>query len=66
MSVPDRIKKLIETFDNNLESYKKGNYNETQVRREFIDPFFEELGWDVVNRQSYAEAYDIENNGVAS
>lgn len=57
MSVPDRIKELIETFDNNLESYKKGNYNETQVRREFIDPFFEELGWDVTNRQGYAEAY---------
>jgi predicted type IV restriction endonuclease len=57
MSVPDRIKELIRTFDNNLESYKKGNYNETQVRREFIDPFFEELGWDVANKQGYAEAY---------
>lgn len=57
MSIPKRIKELIETFDNNLESYKKGNYNETQVRREFIDPFFEELGWDVTNKQGYAEAY---------
>ena len=57
MSAPERIKELIETFKNNLESYKKGNYNETQVRREFIDPFFEELGWDVANRQGYAEAY---------
>jgi type I restriction-modification system DNA methylase subunit len=57
MSVSDRIKKLVETFDNNLESYKKGIYNETQVRREFIDPFFEELGWDVTNKQGYAEAY---------
>ncbi|MBU2496378.1 MAG: N-6 DNA methylase, partial [Candidatus Omnitrophica bacterium] len=57
MNVPDRIKKLTETFDNNLESYKKGIYNETQVRREFIDPFFEELGWDVANKQGYAEAY---------
>jgi len=57
MSVPDRIKELTETFDNNLESYKKGIYNETQVRREFIDPFFEELGWDVANKKGYAEAY---------
>ncbi len=57
MNVPDRLKKLIETFDNNLESYKKGIYNETQVRREFIDPFFEGLGWDVANKQGYAEAY---------
>jgi hypothetical protein len=57
MDIPDRVKKLIETFDNNLDAYKKGLYNETQVRREFIDPFFEELGWDVSNRQGYAEAY---------
>ena len=57
METPDRIKRLIQTFDENLESYKKGFYNETQVRREFIDPFFEELGWDVANKQGYAEAY---------
>ena len=57
MSAPDRIQKLIETFDYNLEAYRKGSYNETQVRREFIDPFFEELGWDVENRQGYAESY---------
>ncbi len=57
MSVPDRIKELTETFDYNLESYKKGIYNETQVRREFIDPFFEELGWDIANKKGYAEAY---------
>jgi Eco57I restriction-modification methylase/Type I restriction enzyme R protein N terminus (HSDR_N) len=57
MNVPDRIKKLAETFDYNLETYKKGSYNETQVRREFIDPFFQELGWDITNKQGYAEAY---------
>jgi len=57
MSAPDRIQKLIETFDYNLEAYRKGSYNETQVRREFIDPFFEELGWDVANKQGHAEAY---------
>jgi type I restriction-modification system DNA methylase subunit len=57
MNVPDRVKELTETFDYNLESYKKGIYNETQVRREFIDLFFEELGWDVANKQGYAEAY---------
>lgn len=34
-----------------------GQYNETQVRREFIDPFFKELGWDIDNEQGYAEAY---------
>lgn len=57
MTIPGRIKASIKTFDYNLESYKRGSYNETQVRREFIDPFFEELGWDIANKQGYAEAY---------
>jgi type I restriction-modification system DNA methylase subunit len=57
MNAPGRIKKLTETFDFNLETYKKGSYNETQVRREFIDPFFEALGWDITNKRGYAEAY---------
>jgi predicted type IV restriction endonuclease len=32
-------------------------YNETQVRREFLDPFFKALGWDIDNVQGFAEAY---------
>jgi len=57
MAVPDIIIKLVETFDYNIDAYKKGRYKETQVRREFIDPFFEGLGWDISNKQGFAEAY---------
>ncbi|HSN75668.1 MAG TPA: Eco57I restriction-modification methylase domain-containing protein [Anaerolineae bacterium] len=57
MPTPDLIHILVDRFRANLDSYKRGVYNETQVRREFIDPFFEALGWDVANRQGYAEAY---------
>ena len=57
MTVPTKILELVERFDRNLDAYKQGRYNETQIRREFIDPFFEELGWDVANKQGYAEAY---------
>ncbi|HOP48472.1 MAG TPA: TaqI-like C-terminal specificity domain-containing protein [Desulfobacteraceae bacterium] len=57
MIAPERIKELVRTFDYNLEAYKRGSYNETQVRREFIDPFFEELGWDIANKKGYAAAY---------
>jgi type I restriction-modification system DNA methylase subunit len=52
-----KIKELVERFQYNLDVYKKSTYNETQVRREFIDPFFEALGWDVSNKQGYAEQY---------
>jgi len=38
-------------------SSKSQSYNETQVRREFLDPFFEALGWDIANKQGHAEAY---------
>ncbi|MCF8338748.1 MAG: N-6 DNA methylase [Bacteroidales bacterium] len=57
MEAPDKIKALVERFSYNLEAYKKGNYKEYQLRKEFIDPFFECLGWDMENKQGYAEAY---------
>lgn len=57
MTIPTVVSELIERFERNREAYRSGQYNETQVRREFIDPFFEALGWDVNNRQGYAEAY---------
>ncbi len=57
MPTPASIHDLVTRFRANLDSYKRGIYNETQVRIEFIDPFFEALGWDVANRQGYAEAY---------
>ena len=57
MAIPIKISELIERFDRNLEVYKQGKYNETQVRLEFINPFCEELGWDITNKQGYAEAY---------
>jgi type I restriction-modification system DNA methylase subunit len=54
---PDRIIDLIERFERNIESYHNTTYNETQVRQEFINPFFEALGWDITNRAGHAEAY---------
>ncbi len=44
-------------FQEQYDSYRSPSYNETQLRREFIDPFFKALGWDVDNEQGYAEAY---------
>ena len=51
------IEKLVIRFGEQIQSYKKSDYNETLVRRDFIDPFFKALGWDVDNSQGYAEAY---------
>jgi hypothetical protein len=48
---------LVERFDRNRDAYRSGQYNETQLRREFLDPLFKALGWDIDNEQGYAEAY---------
>ena len=56
-TVPPRVVELIETFDRNIEAYKNQQYNEAQLRREFIDPFYEELGWDITNKGGLAQAY---------
>ena len=57
MGAPGEIINLIERFDRNRDTYMSGRYNETQLRIEFVDPFFEALGWDVSNRAGYSEPY---------
>lgn len=57
MAAPEVIIKLVKRFDEQKATYLSGTYNETQVRRDFIDPFFKSLGWDIDNESDYAEAY---------
>ena len=57
MPVPAKVLERIERFDRNLAAYKSGQYNEAQARKEYVDPLFKALGWDVDNEQGYAEAY---------
>jgi len=54
---PGEVLDLVARFAEHAEAYHAGRYNETQIRREFIDPLFKALGWDVDNSQGYAEAY---------
>lgn len=55
MSAPQAILDLVERFDLHRDSYFSPGYNETQVRREFIDPIFKALGWDVDNEKGLSE-----------
>ncbi|NMC60890.1 MAG: hypothetical protein GYA51_16145, partial [Candidatus Methanofastidiosa archaeon] len=48
---------LVTRFEEQSGSYTNTSYNETQTRRDFIDPFFKSLGWDIDNEEGYAEAY---------
>jgi hypothetical protein len=47
----------MQRYEFNSPVYRKGQKNETELRREFLDPFFRALGWDVDNNRGYSEAY---------
>ena len=47
MTAPDAVHQLVEKFDKGSAAYKHRDYNETQLRVEFVNPLFEALGWDV-------------------
>ncbi|MDZ4159966.1 MAG: type I restriction enzyme HsdR N-terminal domain-containing protein [Anaerolineaceae bacterium] len=57
MSAPDSIHQLVERFEEQRAVYRSGKYNETQLRRDFLDPLFEALDWDVSNRKGNTEKY---------
>lgn len=43
------VKKLIEKYNADRKYYLTNKYNETLLRSDFLDPFFELLGWDIKN-----------------
>lgn len=45
------IRELVRQYHENREAYIVPAYNETQLRADFLDPFFELLGWDIKNTQ---------------
>jgi hypothetical protein len=54
---PVAILKLCEIFADHREHFRSGNYNEFQLRKQFLDPLFEALGWDMANSQGLAPQY---------
>ena len=57
MPAPEIIQQLVAKFTENRDSYRSGKYNEARLRQEFLDPFFEALGWDIYNRAGVAPDY---------
>jgi hypothetical protein len=42
---PDAVKRLVDLFDRERRVYQSPDYKEEQLRAEFLNPFFESLGW---------------------
>ena len=57
MPARNKIIELIEKFDKFYKQLHSPDYNETELRVEYINPFFGELGWDVDNKQGYSQVY---------
>ncbi len=57
MVCPPEVLELVNRFGAYRDKYKSGDYNETQLRNEFLNPFFEALGWDIYNKAGYSEGY---------
>ncbi len=57
MPAPKEITVLIRRFKDLEHQLRHPTYNETQTRREFIDPLFRALGWDIDNTAGHAENY---------
>ncbi len=47
----EKLLSLISKFDKDKHHYLSKSYIEAQVRQDFIDPFFEALGWDIENKK---------------
>ena len=52
-----KLTELTELFERNKKQYYSGEYDEANTRTDFIDKFFELLGWDIRNEQGYSEQY---------
>lgn len=47
----NRLIELVRAYAEHFAQYRRTDYNETEVRNDFINPFFEILGWDVLNKK---------------
>ena len=51
------LQNLKDKFEENIKQYKSTLYDESNIRVDFIDKFFETLDWDIRNDSGYSEQY---------
>ncbi len=57
MSVPTEVVKLVEQFGQEAEAVRSSRFKEAWVRRDYIDPLFTALGWDVAYEHRGAQMF---------
>ena len=56
-NAPDAVRRLVGHFDQSRKVFLSPDYKEEQLRAEFLNPFFESLGWDVANKAGLTEVF---------
>jgi len=56
-NAPKAVADIVDRFRNPSDFCCSGQYKETDLRNEFLDPFFEALGWDVSNKAGLTEVF---------
>jgi hypothetical protein len=51
------VVELVERFERDRKVFLSPDYKEEQLRAEFLNPFFESLGWDVANKAGLTEVF---------
>lgn len=59
MPAPQRIKELVENFKANFKHVQSPDYREEDLRNHFLNPFFQELGWDMEDRAGKGPMRDV-------
>ena len=47
MTAPESLTQLVDKFERERERFQQPDYNEAQLREQFVNPFFRALGWDL-------------------
>ena len=62
-SAKQKIKKLVEKYEQVVKSGQLKKYSEEQTKKDFIMPLFEALGWDVFSKNEVSAEESIKSSG---
>ena len=54
---PARVLELVRHYRDHRDSFQSRAYDEANLRQEFLNPFFAQLGWDMERADDVADAY---------
>ena len=63
MTAPDNLYQLVEKFERDQSRFQQPDYNEAQLRQEFVNPFFAALGWDVGDSKQVLHEAGLRSGG---